>query len=640
MRIRMSRRIAWSLGAAGVLATACIAAGAFADEQKKPAPAAPAQHAAPAPAAHAPNAPAGGGAGSRGPTMGGNTEGHGPTTGGGSTTAGHGPTTGGAAGHGITTSNPGGARAAGPTTGGNKPGAGDNREREHKPGTDARDARSGAASQDHGTQAEHGTQSGHRTQDAGHGSAFAGHPAPAGSHELRAANGAAIRTRADGSRSDIHDPKRGMDIHHSLSGNRRTTVERPDHTRVVAERGGRGYVQHPYVFHGHEFGHRTYFVNGRAYDRFYGRYPYNGVYLDVYAPARFYPYGFYGYAYAPWVAPVPYAWGWGGAPWYGYYGAYYAPYPVYPAPAFWLADFVIAASLQAAFIAQASADMGPAPATAPEWLFARSIADLLVDAAQADAKPAMTPEVKQMVAEEIKGLVQLEGTEAQANAARQDPDPAKDSVAQLLSDNRPHVFVAGVDLDLVTGAGTECAFSQGDVVKVAGAPAGGANTVSATVLASKGGKECAVPSTVTVAIADLQDMHNHMREQVDDGLTELQTKQGKAGGLPAAPADAAGAPSPAGFAAGAPPPDASAGSEIRQQSNDADAAEREASATASPGPAPGAGTSATIAAGQSIDQVTAALGNPTKIIDLGAKKIYTYPDLKVTFMNGKVANVE
>jgi len=38
--------------------------------------------------------------------------------------------------------------------------------------------------------------------------------------------------------------------------------------------------------------------------------------------------------------------------------------------------------------------------------------------------------------------------------------------------------------------------------------------------------------------------------------------------------------------------------------------------------------------------VTAALGNPTRIIDLGAKKIYTYPDMKIIFMNGTVASVE
>ena len=38
--------------------------------------------------------------------------------------------------------------------------------------------------------------------------------------------------------------------------------------------------------------------------------------------------------------------------------------------------------------------------------------------------------------------------------------------------------------------------------------------------------------------------------------------------------------------------------------------------------------------------VTSQLGNPTKIIDLGAKKIYAYPDMKVIFMNGKVSDVQ
>ena len=34
------------------------------------------------------------------------------------------------------------------------------------------------------------------------------------------------------------------------------------------------------------------------------------------------------------------------------------------------------------------------------------------------------------------------------------------------------------------------------------------------------------------------------------------------------------------------------------------------------------------------------LGQPKNIVDLGAKKIYVYPDLKITFNNGKVADVE
>lgn len=44
----------------------------------------------------------------------------------------------------------------------------------------------------------------------------------------------------------------------------------------------------------------------------------------------------------------------------------------------------------------------------------------------------------------------------------------------------------------------------------------------------------------------------------------------------------------------------------------------------------------TIEIGQTIDQVVNALGKPDKIINLGAKKIYIYKDVKVTFVNGKV----
>jgi hypothetical protein len=44
--------------------------------------------------------------------------------------------------------------------------------------------------------------------------------------------------------------------------------------------------------------------------------------------------------------------------------------------------------------------------------------------------------------------------------------------------------------------------------------------------------------------------------------------------------------------------------------------------------------------GQTPDQVKASLGNPEKIVNLGAKQIYVYKDLKVTFLNGKVSDVQ
>src|ERR1700688_4644473 len=44
--------------------------------------------------------------------------------------------------------------------------------------------------------------------------------------------------------------------------------------------------------------------------------------------------------------------------------------------------------------------------------------------------------------------------------------------------------------------------------------------------------------------------------------------------------------------------------------------------------------------GQTPDQVKAAIGTPDKIINLGTKQIYVYKDIKVTFLNGKVSDVQ
>jgi hypothetical protein len=48
----------------------------------------------------------------------------------------------------------------------------------------------------------------------------------------------------------------------------------------------------------------------------------------------------------------------------------------------------------------------------------------------------------------------------------------------------------------------------------------------------------------------------------------------------------------------------------------------------------------TIQLGMTTDQVQAALGNPDKIVNLGPKQLYIYKDMKVTFLNGKVSDVQ
>lgn len=48
----------------------------------------------------------------------------------------------------------------------------------------------------------------------------------------------------------------------------------------------------------------------------------------------------------------------------------------------------------------------------------------------------------------------------------------------------------------------------------------------------------------------------------------------------------------------------------------------------------------TIQMGMTTDQVKASMGTPEKIVNLGPKQIYVYKDLKVTFLGGKVADVQ
>ena len=59
-----------------------------------------------------------------------------------------------------------------------------------------------------------------------------------------------------------------------------------------------------------------------------------------------------------------------------------------------------------------------------------------------------------------------------------------------------------------------------------------------------------------------------------------------------------------------------------------------------PPPPPADAPPATIAVGQTKDQVVAGFGQPVRIAKIGNREIYFYKDMKVTFTNGKVSNVE
>jgi hypothetical protein len=54
----------------------------------------------------------------------------------------------------------------------------------------------------------------------------------------------------------------------------------------------------------------------------------------------------------------------------------------------------------------------------------------------------------------------------------------------------------------------------------------------------------------------------------------------------------------------------------------------------------GYATASLLAAPQDQGGVAASLGQPGKAVDLGSKKIYIYKDLKITFVDGRVSDVQ
>jgi hypothetical protein len=444
-----------------------------------------------------------------------------------------------------------------------------------------------------------------------------------GTREVTLPAGGTARFDKKGNFVDLH--KGHTDIHRAPNGVRTIRFERADHSSIFVGRGNHGWVQQPFRYGGHDFARRTYYkAPGAKYDRFYRSYVYRGVYLEGYAPVRYYPTGFYGFVYNPWAAPVPLTWGWAGIPVFVYYSPYFTPFAVYPSAALWLTDYLIAFSLVDSYGAQMDAGVPP-PA------FATSPAPI-------------TPDMKELISEEVQRQLALENAEAQQVANNVDPDPVSSGIARMLSDNASHVLVAGVDLDVMDNQGQECVLSPGDVLQLNAPQLADGPDASLVVLASKP-QECVREDVVYVGLADLQDMQNHMRETIDQGLGELQANAGK-GGLPAIPQSARGQATPAPFAAVAPPPDPNAASEIAQQVQAADQAEREVTGYAqtqvpvAPPPTP---VRELVTIGLTVDQVEAKLGQPAQTMD-GAnnRKIYIYknPQLKITFKDGKVVDVE
>jgi hypothetical protein len=422
---------------------------------------------------------------------------------------------------------------------------------------------------------------------------------------VRTPNGGEIRRTPSGAIREVRTPS-GALITHSPSGVRHVEIARPGGRVIVANATGRsGYIQRPLVSHGNTYIQRTYIIEGRPQAAIYRPWAYGGRDYVVYMPRHYYRPSYYTYMYSPWAQPVSYSWGWHARPWYGYYGGYFTPYRVYPSPAFWLADFLIAATLESAYLAQ------NASVSAPPVIYNNTT--------------ALTPEVKEVIAAEVRR--QMEQAQADQAVAQSGPPP-------IFSRNGPKVFLVSSSLMAYAG-NQECPLVEGDVLQLAEVPAMGSEYAEVKVLASRG-SSCQRGSYISVRTLDLQEMQNHMQASIEQGMAKLQSNQGR-DGLPAIPAQSLGTVKAA--YTDDLSPDSNAQSELALAVKEANGSEQDIINQGGQLPS-GPGSGATVSLGMTIPEVERALGRPISTVDLGAKKIHVYKDLKVTFLRGRVSDVQ
>ena len=178
-------------------------------------------------------------------------------------------------------------------------------------------------------------------------------------------NGATAKFDARGKMSSVNfKSSKGYDtnVSHGAGGTRTIKSDhvndRGEYITMVNTGPNRGYVDHTFTWNGQPYLRRTYVAGGQSHAIVYRGYYYGGHPYFAYVQGYYYAPGFYGWAYAPWGVPVAFAWGWGAAPWYGYSAYYFTPYAVYPSPAAWLTDYVVAENLQSAYETSGK-DTGP-----------------------------------------------------------------------------------------------------------------------------------------------------------------------------------------------------------------------------------------------------------------------------------------
>ena len=157
---------------------------------------------------------------------------------------------------------------------------------------------------------------------------------------------------------------------------------------------------------------------------------------------------------------------------------------MYPSAAFWLTDYLVAASLRASYAA--SLEVGSLDPLGPDFPLVAGLGTIPV-APDAAKSVVMTKEVKDQLAEEVKAQLAAD----QADAGKSGKTSGGNSGGQASSggslpalDPKRRVFVVHNELSVVAD-GDECSLTDGDVIsRISDTPDDDKN-VDVKVLASK-----------------------------------------------------------------------------------------------------------------------------------------------------------
>jgi YD repeat-containing protein len=388
-------------------------------------------------------------------------------------------------------------------------------------------------------------------------------------------HGTTARMDGRGRVSSIRD-QAGNTISRGPRGERRVETVRADRSRIVSFARRGGYVERSFDRVGRQYMSRTYVVGGHTYVHVYRGHYYHGLPYYVYVPPYYYAPAYYGWIYNPWPRPVYYRWGWYSSPWYRPYRYYFVPYPVYPYASLWLTDYALAENLRLAYGGDTSDNYRAGNKEPGIVLSAYRPADQTQGDRSAGDSALLKPEVKQMIADEVKSVI-AEQQKAASSLSGSSPNNSGGELPPALDANH-RVFVVYSVVEAVAN-GEICSLTSSDVVKRTQDTLNEDNTVSVEILASKR-SDCAVGSRVRVQLTDLNDMQNHLREQVNAGMKILSEKQGK-DGLPIAPS-----PDPRAVPEGTAAPDPTAASDLQKQQQEADQTEKEVQQEAPPDSGP------------------------------------------------------